>query len=66
MHCLTKHCACVEKEQVNFYMMHVCAINAIKSADSDILAGVRYHTANSEPSSTTPLTITQGSLELYQ
>ena len=31
------------------FLHDVRAINAIKLADSDILGGARYHTANSEP-----------------
>ena len=31
------------------FLYYVCAINAMKIEDSNILAGVRYHTAGSEP-----------------
>ena len=44
VHYLTKHRACIENEQVHFYMMFVLLL-----VYSDIPGGVRYHTANSEP-----------------
>ena len=39
----------MRRKKAGEFLHDVRAINAIKLADSDILAGVRYHTASAEP-----------------
>ena len=46
---LLKKALNVCRKKAGEFLHYVCAINAIKIEDSDILAGVRYHTAGSEP-----------------
>ena len=39
----------MHRKRADEFLHDVRAINAIKLADSDLLGGVRFHTANSEP-----------------
>ena len=49
VHCLTIKALDVCRKIAGEFLHYVHAINAIKLADSDILAGLRYHAANSKP-----------------
>ena len=51
----------VRRRKAGEFLKDVRAINAIKLEDSHLLEGVRYHTAGSEP-----FTTTQGSMVPYQ